>query len=57
MHPTELIYYYDPGPSPDSFARADHNDHVHVGYDGPLGPKHYKPGIDPCSPESISGTG
>jgi hypothetical protein len=57
LHPTELIYFYDPGPSPDSFARADHDDHIHVGYDGPLGPKHYKPGTDPCSPEALTGTG
>jgi len=32
--PTELIYCYDvDGPGP-AFARADHCDHVHVGYDG-----------------------
>jgi hypothetical protein len=57
MHPTELIYYFDPGPSPDSFARADHDDHIHVGYDGPLGPKHYNAGIDPCSSEALTGSG
>jgi len=34
MHPTELIFCFDPGPSPDSFAAADHCDHVHVGWDG-----------------------
>jgi hypothetical protein len=55
LHPTELIYYFDPGPSPDSFARSDHDDHVHVGYDGPLGPKHYAVSTDPCSTEAISG--
>lgn len=55
---TELIYYFDPGPSPGSFARSDHNDHVHVGYDGPTGSTlTYAPGTDPCSPEAISGTG
>ena len=33
-HPTELIYCYDvDGPGP-AFARADHCDHVHAGYDG-----------------------
>jgi soluble lytic murein transglycosylase-like protein len=32
--PTELIYCFDvDGPGP-AFARADHCDHVHVGYDG-----------------------
>lgn len=55
-HPTELIYYFDPGPSPDSFPRADHDDHIHVGYDGPLGPKHYAADVDPCSPEAIKGS-
>jgi len=30
---TELIYCFDPGPGSGSFARADHCDHVHVGYD------------------------
>jgi hypothetical protein len=57
LHPTELIYYYDPGPSPDSIARADHDDHIHVGYDGPLGPKHYADGLDACSPDALVGTG
>jgi hypothetical protein len=56
LQPTELIYYYDPGPSPYSFARSDHNDHVHVGYDGPLGPKHYSDDTDPCSAEAITGS-
>ncbi len=33
-HPTELIYCFDvDGPGP-AFARADHCDHVHAGYDG-----------------------
>jgi hypothetical protein len=33
-HPTELIYCFDlDGPGP-AFARSDHCDHVHVGYDG-----------------------
>jgi hypothetical protein len=32
--PTELIYCFDvDGPGP-AFARSDHRDHVHVGYDG-----------------------
>jgi hypothetical protein len=57
LHPTELIYFYDPGPSPDSFARDDHDDHIHVGYDGPLGPKHYTDGIDPCSAKALTGSG
>jgi hypothetical protein len=56
LHPTELIYFYDPGPSPDSFARADHDDHIHVGFDGPLGPKHYNDGVDPCSEEALNGS-
>jgi hypothetical protein len=36
LHSTELIYCFDAdGPrSPDAFARADHCDHIHVGYDG-----------------------
>jgi hypothetical protein len=55
LHPTELIYYFDPGPSPDSFARPDHDDHIHVGYDGPLGPKHYAADIDACSPAALTG--
>ncbi len=35
LHPTELIYCFDAdGPaSPDAFARPDHCDHIHVGYD------------------------
>jgi hypothetical protein len=57
LHPTELIYYFDPGPSRDSFARADHDDHIHVGYDGPLGPKHYPATIGPCSNAALTGTG
>jgi hypothetical protein len=55
LHVTELIYYFDPGPSPDSFARSDHDDHIHAGYDGPLGPKHYNASTDPCSSEAITG--
>jgi hypothetical protein len=33
---TELIYCWDPdGPNdPRGFARADHCDHIHVGWDG-----------------------
>ena len=36
LHSTELIYCFDPdGPlSTDAFARADHCDHIHVGYEG-----------------------
>jgi membrane-bound lytic murein transglycosylase B len=34
LHPTELIYCFDlDGPGP-AFARSDHCDHVHAGYDG-----------------------
>lgn len=35
LHSTELIYCFDPdGPaSPDAFARPDHCNHIHVGYD------------------------
>lgn len=54
---TEEIYFYDPGPSPHSFAKADHDDHIHAGYDGPLGPKHYDPDVTPASPEAITGSG
>ena len=57
LHPTELIYYFDPGPSPDSFAKSDHDDHIHVGYNGPLGPKHYAADVDPCSPTALTGSG
>jgi hypothetical protein len=32
---TELIYCWDPDPAdPNMFARADHCDHVHLGWDG-----------------------
>jgi len=55
LHPTELIYYFDPGPSPDSFARSDHDDHIHVGFDGPLGPRTYDPDITPCAPGALTG--
>ena len=36
LRSTELIYCWDPdGPSdPRGFARADHCDHMHVGWDG-----------------------
>lgn len=57
FHSTELIYYFDPGPSPDSFAATDHDDHIHTGFDGPLGPKHYNPGTPPCSDAAINGSG
>ena len=34
LHPTELIYCFDlDGPGP-AFARSDHCDHVHAGFDG-----------------------
>jgi len=37
LHPTELIYCFDlDGPGP-AFARSDHCDHVHAGYDGYTG--------------------
>ncbi|MGI9097114.1 MAG: lytic transglycosylase domain-containing protein [Solirubrobacteraceae bacterium] len=54
LHPTELISYFDPGPSPDSYARADHDDHIHVGFDGPLGARTYDPDIAPCSPAALT---
>jgi hypothetical protein len=55
LHPTELIYLFDPGPSPDSFGDPDHADHVHVGWDGPLGStRTYKPHLPPCSTLAIS---
>jgi hypothetical protein len=55
LHPTELIYYFDPGPSPDSFARPDHDDHIHVGFDGPLGARTYDPDAAPCTPAALTG--
>ena len=57
LHPTELIYYFDPGPAPDSFAKADHDDHIHAGFDGPLGPRRYAASVTPCSPAAITGSG
>lgn len=35
LHATELIYCFDPdgSTSSDAFARADHCDHIHIGYD------------------------
>ncbi len=33
-HPTELIYCFDLDGSGPAFARSDHCDHVHAGYDG-----------------------
>jgi hypothetical protein len=55
LHPTELIFYFDPGPSRDSLARTDHDDHIHVGFDGPLGVRTYGPGTAPCSPAALTG--
>jgi len=55
LHPSELIYYFDPGPSRDSFARPDHDDHTHVGFDGPLGARTYDPDTAPCSPAALNG--
>jgi hypothetical protein len=55
LHLTELIYLLDPGPSPDSFADPDHADHIHVGWDGPLGStRTYRPHLSPCSALAIS---
>ena len=35
LRSTELIYCWDlDGPDPRGFARADHCDHIHVGWDG-----------------------
>jgi hypothetical protein len=56
LHSTELIYYFDPGPSLDSFAKSDHDDHIHVGWDGPPGPKTYDPDTAPCSQEALTGS-
>lgn len=33
MKPTELIFCFDPGPDVGSFARSDHCDHIHLGWD------------------------
>ncbi len=57
LHPTELIYYFDPGLSADSFAKSDHDDHIHVGYDGPLGARHYGRNVTPCSNAALTGGG
>ncbi len=66
LHPTELIYYFDPRPGfqdanrdggDDSFAKSDHDDHIHVGYDGPLGPRHYGVNVTPCSKAALTGGG
>lgn len=54
LHSTELIYFFDPGPSPDSFAKSDHDDHIHVGWDGPPGPKTYDPDTAPCSQQALT---
>ena len=43
------------GPSPDSFARPDHDDHLDVGFDGPLTARTYGPDIAPCSPAALAG--
>jgi hypothetical protein len=56
LHATELIYFFDPGPSPDSFAKADHDDHIHVGWDGPPGPKSYDADTPPCSRQALTGS-
>jgi lysophospholipase L1-like esterase len=56
LHATELIYFFDPGPSPDSFAKADHDDHIHVGWDGPPGAKSYDPDTAPCSQQALTGS-
>jgi hypothetical protein len=34
IHPTELIYCFDLDGAGPAFARADHCDHLHVGFDG-----------------------
>ena len=68
LHPTETIYYFDPDPGfqdangdggDDSFARSDHDDHIHVGYDQAtaMGVRHYAPDIPPCSPAALTGNG
>lgn len=54
---TELIYGIDPdGPGP-AFARSDHSNHIHAGWDGPLGPKHYDPDAASASQAAITGSG
>jgi len=58
LKPTELIYLWVTYPSPAFYGPtvlAEHADHIHTGYDGPLGPRHYPPGLDPCSPQALTG--
>jgi len=57
LAPTELIFGIDPDGAGPAFARSDHTNHIHAGFDGPLGPKHYNPDVSPNSPEAITGSG
>jgi hypothetical protein len=34
---------------------AEHQNHVHIGYDGPLGPHRYSPGTPPCLKAALTG--
>lgn len=55
---TELIYYYDPSPDERqfSFAKADHADHIHMGFRGPTGSTlTYDPDGDPCGEGALNG--
>jgi hypothetical protein len=59
LKPTELIYWWVAYPSKAYYGpaiMAEHKDHIHAGYDGPLGPHHYAAGIPPCSKAALTGT-
>jgi hypothetical protein len=59
LKPTELIYWWVAYPSKATYGpavMAEHKDHIHVGYDGPLGPHHYAPGTPPCSKAALTGS-
>ena len=59
LKPTELIYWWVAYPSKATYGPAvlaEHKDHIHAGYDGPLGPRHYAPGTPPCSSAALTGS-
>jgi hypothetical protein len=58
LKPTELIYWWVAFPSKASYGPtvlAEHKNHIHAGYDGPLGPHHYPAGTPPCSKAALAG--
>jgi hypothetical protein len=59
LKPTELIYWWVAYPSKATYGPAvlaEHKDHIHAGYDGPLGPHHYPPSTPPCSNAGLTGS-